>query len=518
MGKFAFPHRNGATRRSLVCLLLGLAISLSLFCDSVSANSYTAIAIDFPAIDAYLAAQMKKHDLAGLALAVIEGTETVYLKGYGMTGDGLAMTAQTQMYIGSQTKSFTALAIAQLAEAGLLDLDAPAKAYIPWFEVADPQASQQITIRHLLHHTSGLSEAGFNVILSDDASLEECVRALKDAHLTAPTGSQFQYFNYGYDVLGYILEQVSGQSYADVIGQNILVPLQMDNSTADPLHAPELSTGTMRVFGVRYSLREPPDRPDIPAGYIVSTVEDMAHFAIAMNHQGEYLGTKLLSDQGMRELFKPQLAGYAMGWNIGSSYGTTHIFHGGANRTFHTFVDLYPNRDRGFVLIVNQGSQPDHFISAQQLFLGLDALVLGQQPPTIAQGVPVRWIGWGLLAMVLALVCLHIWNFYKLRNWIRRAQSMSRIRLAWDVAFSFLIPVVLMIVVIFQVRAFYGNRFNLVVQFQQMFRLIPDIGILVVVGTVPDLVQGLLKLYWVVTGKTKSKPKTVPQTFQTADG
>jgi CubicO group peptidase (beta-lactamase class C family) len=127
------------------------------------------------------------------------------------------MTAQTRMVIGSQSKSFTALAIDQLAEAGKLNLDASVQTYIPWFRVADEQASAQITIRHLLQHTSGLSGSGYPVILSDDASLEEAVRPLEQATLTAPVGTRFQYFNLGYDVLGYLIELHSGATYADYV-------------------------------------------------------------------------------------------------------------------------------------------------------------------------------------------------------------------------------------------------------------------------------------------------------------
>jgi CubicO group peptidase (beta-lactamase class C family) len=86
--------------------------------------------IDFAALDAAVEAQMRKHGLPGVALAVVEDGEIVYLQGYGAAGRGQAMTPQTQMLIGSQSKSFTALAIAQLAEQGKIDLNAPVQAYI----------------------------------------------------------------------------------------------------------------------------------------------------------------------------------------------------------------------------------------------------------------------------------------------------------------------------------------------------------------------------------------------------
>jgi len=199
--------------------------------------------MDFSALDAIVEAQMQKHGLPGVALAIIDGDEIVYSQGYGWADRNRPMTSQTKMFIGSQSKSFTALAIAQLADQGVLDLDAPVQTYIPWFRVADEEGSVQITIRHLLNHSSGLSDAGFPVVLSKNTSLEESVRALESANLTAPIGSTFQYFNMGYSVLAYLIEVASDQSYSDYIRDHILMPLEMDNSTADPESAQAVAQG-----------------------------------------------------------------------------------------------------------------------------------------------------------------------------------------------------------------------------------------------------------------------------------
>ena len=98
--------------------------------------------------------------IPGLALAIVRGDQIVYLKGYGRAdASGRPVTPQTPFLIGSITKSFTALAVMQLVEAGTVDLDAPVQRYIPWFRVADPRASAQITVRHLLTMTSGLPQS-----------------------------------------------------------------------------------------------------------------------------------------------------------------------------------------------------------------------------------------------------------------------------------------------------------------------------------------------------------------------
>ncbi|MGW8226820.1 MAG: serine hydrolase domain-containing protein, partial [Anaerolineales bacterium] len=111
----------------------------------------------FEAVDAYLESQMQRLHIPGATLAIVEGDKIVHMRGFGRARpSGEMPTAQTPFFIGSLTKSITALAVMQLVEAGKVDLDAPVQRYLPWFRVADPQASTQITVRHLLNQTSGL--------------------------------------------------------------------------------------------------------------------------------------------------------------------------------------------------------------------------------------------------------------------------------------------------------------------------------------------------------------------------
>ena len=113
----------------------------------------------YEAIDAYIQEQMRRLNIPGASLAIIAGEQIVHLRGFGQARPGgKAPTAQTPFFIGSLTKSFTALAVMQLVEAGKIELDAPVQRYLPWFRVADPQASAQMTVRHLLNQTSGLPE------------------------------------------------------------------------------------------------------------------------------------------------------------------------------------------------------------------------------------------------------------------------------------------------------------------------------------------------------------------------
>ena len=129
---------------------------------------------------------MDAQRIPGLALGIVEGDRIVHMRGFGKADEsGRAVSPQTPFVIGSLSKSVTALAIMQLVEAGKVDLDAPVQRYIPWFRVADERASAQITVRHLLNQTSGLStKTGRSFQGSGDTSddaLEQAVRKLSTA-------------------------------------------------------------------------------------------------------------------------------------------------------------------------------------------------------------------------------------------------------------------------------------------------------------------------------------------------
>ena len=483
-------------------LLITLWLVFSLLANVRSAHSGQALdaRIDSEAMDAFITGQMSKHGIQGISLAVTSGTEIIYLKGYGTAGQGRPMTPQTPMYIGSQSKSFTGLAIGQLIAQGKIKPDEPVQAYIPWFQVADKEASHRIQVDHLLHHTSGLSDAGFTAILPEDASNEDAVRALASARLTAPVGVKHQYFNVGYDVLAVIIQNVTGLSYEQYIQQNIFDPLGMTRTYTDPALARlnGLSQGYSRFFGFTVPQRQPHRAYEVSAGFIMSTAEDMAHYVIAMDNGGAYQGDRVLSSGGMNMLFMP-VQGYGMGWMVESG----HVWHGGANETFKTFVDMYPLRDLGIVLLINQGYMLDHFISAQQIFDGVEAIVLGRVAPPVPEGWSVKQIGWILLLFVLLLAAYQTRNLLSLRGWTERARDWSAVRKAFDVAISFFIPTLILFIVFSQLRAFMGYRFNFTYQMITMFRTLPDISILMIVGSLPDYIQGLVKLYWTLSGRTR---------------
>src|SRR3989442_429015 len=218
----------------LACLLAVLALPFMAFPVAAAPHASTP---DPAQIDAYISAQMQADHIPGVALGLVHNDQIVHLRGFGSADQsGRAVTPQTPFILASASKSFTALAIMQLVESGKVKLDAPVQRYLPWFRVADPLASARITLRHLLYHTSGLPASACS---TDQVTmtLEQFVRSLGTVVLDQPVGSRYEYCSANYDVLGLIVQTVSGQSYATYVQQHIFAPLQMHDSFASEQEA-----------------------------------------------------------------------------------------------------------------------------------------------------------------------------------------------------------------------------------------------------------------------------------------
>src|SRR4029078_2298705 len=147
-------------------------------------------------------------------------------------------------------------------------------------------------------------DSGFSQLLPDDATLEQAVRALKDARLTAPVGATSQYFNLNYAVLALVIEAASGQSYASYVAKQIFAPLGMTHTytTVEAARANGLAQGYSRFFGFAVLRTETHRAYELSDGYLISSAEDMARFVIAMNNQGHYGGGDPPSGVGVRGL------------------------------------------------------------------------------------------------------------------------------------------------------------------------------------------------------------------------
>jgi CubicO group peptidase (beta-lactamase class C family)/pimeloyl-ACP methyl ester carboxylesterase len=212
---------------------------------------------DFAAIDRYVESERLAMRVPGLAIGIVQGDRIVHLAGFGQAdASGRPVTAQTPFLTASHNKSFTALAVMQLVEAGKVDLDAPVQRYISWFRVADADASARITVRHLLNQSSGFPSfpASAGMVGGDmsEQAIEGGVRGLADVSISRPVGSKYEYSNFNYITLGMLVQAVSGQRYEEYLQQHVLGPLRMQRSYTSQADARPhgLATGYRFWFGV----------------------------------------------------------------------------------------------------------------------------------------------------------------------------------------------------------------------------------------------------------------------------
>ncbi len=373
----------------------GLAATRLLFAGRGSSRPHPE-STSYEAIDAYVEEQMRRLKIPGVSLAIVEGDKIVHLRGFGRARPGgETPTPQTPFFIGSVTKSFTALAVMQLVEAGKVELDAPVQRYLPWFRVADSEASALMTVRHLLNQTSGLSMIAGNVALADfddrpDAA-ERRIRALATVKITRPVGSKWEYSNLNYNILGLIVETVSGEPYAEYIENHIFKPLGMGHSYSSKAAAKQdgLARGHQHWFGLPFPA---PDLPvpfgSLSSGQLISCAEDMAHYLIAHLNGGRYGDVQILTGPGIDQLhtgvaefaYGRLAAGrYGMGWFETDLDGTKAYSHGGNVPDFSAFMALVPEQEKGVVVLFNADPYGLPMIT-EEVGMGLTAVLAGQQP------------------------------------------------------------------------------------------------------------------------------------------
>jgi CubicO group peptidase (beta-lactamase class C family) len=306
-----------------------------------------------PLIDAFIRQEMEAGNIPGLAVGIVRGDRVVYLEGFGTAGPGRGeVTPQTPFVLGSVSKSITGLAVMQLAERGLLRLDDPVQNLLPWFAMGGPDAAS-IRIVHLLNHTSGIPAwHGHDSGIERGGSLEERVRLKHVPRLHGAPGTRFEYSSLNYDVLGLVIEAVTGRTYQEYVETEIFRPLDMTRSTASLREAADagLAVGYRPWF--RFLQPTAIDYPPsaAPSGYVASTAEDMTRFLIAFLDGGRYRERSVLSEAGIaaaQEAIGPAASG--AGWFSGSYYK----WHTGELANYNAYITTVPSHGLGIVTLAN---------------------------------------------------------------------------------------------------------------------------------------------------------------------
>jgi CubicO group peptidase (beta-lactamase class C family) len=262
-------------------------------------------------------------------------------------------SADTKFEIASLSKQFTAAAILQLSDAGKLNVEDLVSKYYP----DSPPEWKGITIHHLLTHTSGLPEnewANFYKGRAMAYTTEEQVKTFRDRPLDFPPGTAWKYRNTEYYLLAYIIEKLSGESYATYLAHHIFEPLKMVHSGFAPMAAivPQMADGYSRD-GSALLRREYFDRSmETGAGGIYTTADDLLLWNKALDRPG------LLSAQGLDFMFTPHPPGnYGAGWFIETS-PRRKIYHEGGDPGFVAFEARYPDQHVVIIVLSNEDDSP----------------------------------------------------------------------------------------------------------------------------------------------------------------
>lgn len=316
-------------------------------------------------IDGLMAAHLHDHEVAGAMVAVVRDGALLFSKGYGHAdADGRVPVdpATTLFRIGSVTKVFTWVAVLQLRDEGLLDLDTDVNEYLD-FRIPDTYG-ESITLRHIMTHTPGFEDRMFGIFGGTGGlSRGEWLRRNLPARVRPP-GTVSAYSNYAAALAGYVVERVSGLSWEAYVESRILEPLGMAYATAhEPvpdLLAAQMSGGFARERG-RF-VAKPFERLGgiAPAGAMSASAESMAAFMIALLQAGQLGDTRILEAASARELLAPalrpdpRLNALTLGLYESSSHGVRIVGHGGGTQWFFTDMALLP--DEGLGLFVSYNS------------------------------------------------------------------------------------------------------------------------------------------------------------------
>lgn len=310
------------------------------------------------AIDRFVAAEMARQHIPGLAVAVVSRGRVVKARGYGLANVELKVPASdsTVFQSGSVGKQFTAAAVLLLVEDGKLTLDAPITQFLP-----EGQGMWTgITIRHLLTHTAGVREytdAGDSVIdLRHDYSEDQLVQAAARLPLDFAPGSHWRYSNTGYLLLGVIIHRASGLFYGDLLAQRVFRPLGMRTarviSEADIV--PNRAAGYRLVEGeLKNQEWVAPSLNTTADGALYLTVHDLAAWDRALTDGRILQPASRVAMWTPAQLSDGGSVDYGFGWRVSPYRGRRAIGHTGSWQGFKAMIQRFPDDSLSVILLAN---------------------------------------------------------------------------------------------------------------------------------------------------------------------
>lgn len=333
--------------------------------------------IDLAGLDKYVESSRKAYKVPGVAVAIVRGGKIIFAKGYGLREFAKTekVDKHTLFAIASNTKAFTSAAVAMLVEEGKLDWDDKVRTFLPYFELYDQYVTQEITVRDLLCHRSGLGTFSGDLLWYETPyTTVDVIKRAKYLKPKFPFRSGYGYSNIMFMAAGEVVHEASGISYKDFVTQRILNPLGMirtcigtndlkgKSNVSAAHHVPE--TGNPVII--------PYTSSDCAAGAaaINSSVYDMAQWLKMLLNEGKKGEEQILSPADLEEVWTPHVSfkvrryvkelspttnfsAYGLGWGIRDFHGHKVVSHGGGLDGMISRVMLVPGKKFGFVILTN---------------------------------------------------------------------------------------------------------------------------------------------------------------------
>jgi CubicO group peptidase (beta-lactamase class C family) len=366
-------HRR---RRLFPASILILTLLVSFSTPAFAQDDSARVAQKLQGFDAYMEKVLKDWNGPGIGVGIVVNDKLVFARGYGYRDyeKKLPITSNTLFPIASNTKLFTAVAAGFLVEDGKLTWNSPIRQSVPSIEFYNSELNNTVTLRDMLSHRTGITRHD-TIWYKSDYSEKELFERLKYLEPKEPLRQMFLYNNMMYAGVGESIYLQSGKSWADYVREKILQPLNMNHTfytIADMLKQPD--------YGVPFTeRRDSLELHKIPyyedttglaaAGAIVSNIDDMSHWLIALMNNGMYEGKQVLPAKTLQATLEPSIAlpntagetrgwwevlnrTYGMGRNTAVYRGHPITFHGGDLPGFHSQVSFMPNEKLGVIVFV----------------------------------------------------------------------------------------------------------------------------------------------------------------------
>lgn len=333
-------------------------------------------------INNFVLQMMTEWKIPATSISIVKDGKPYYTFAFGLknTQKSLPNTVNTLFPIASCTKSFTATALAILADEGKLDWNKPIKEYMPDFQLYDDEATKTITVRDILSHRTGLPRHDF-VWLFANNDRETIFKNLKYLKPSKPLYAQYQYNNLMYMVAGVLVERISGKTWETFIKEKILTPLEMKSTVltySEMFRSPDYAM-SYKLENEQFVEAGFGSNVDAigSAGSIKSTAVDMTNWLLMQLQNGKFNDKQIVSEKNLRENHTPLqvvypteakypelgFSSYGMGWNMNVYRGNQRRQHNGSIEGFRSQMTIFPNNNLGIFITTNTGAVDYNFVN-----------------------------------------------------------------------------------------------------------------------------------------------------------